>query len=99
MRRSEHWAVARRDELLGRTRAISLAVVGTAAAASLGLGMVFAHETPGHASTVIPASPTPPAGSSGGATPHHTSRKRKLAAPPQQPAPTSAAPQVSSGGS
>jgi hypothetical protein len=141
MRRSEHWAAARRDELIGRTRAISLGIVSAAAAASLGLGMAFAHETPGHASTVPPASPTSPSGSSGGAasaspspsatsspatpspsaapssaTPspsaaprsasssssaalHHTRHHKRLTAPQQQPAPTSAAPQVSSGGS
>ena len=53
MRQSEHWAAARRDELIGRTRAISLGIVSAAAAASLGLGMAFAHETPGDRKSVV----------------------------------------------
>jgi hypothetical protein len=88
MGRSQHWAAAHRDGLLGRTRAISLAVAGAAAAASLGLGTAFAREIPG------------PSRSPAGATQQAHSRQHKhLTPPPQQPATTPAPPQVSSGGS
>jgi hypothetical protein len=88
MRRSQHWAAAHRDDLLGRTRAISITIAGVATAASLGLGTAFAREIPGHSRS--PAGATQPA---------HNRQREHLTPPPQQPATTSAPPQVSSGGS
>jgi hypothetical protein len=46
--RSQHGAAARRDSKLLRVRKLTLWVTGGAAAASLGLGSVFAHALPGH---------------------------------------------------
>jgi hypothetical protein len=43
-------AVARRDSSLSRTRKLTLSILGSAAAATLGLGTAFAHALPGHSS-------------------------------------------------
>ncbi len=50
MREHMHHASRRRDDGLARVRKLSLWITGCAAAASLGLGITFAHELPGHAS-------------------------------------------------
>jgi hypothetical protein len=44
-------AVARRDSGLSRTRKLTLSILGSAAAATLGLGTAFAHALPGHTYT------------------------------------------------
>jgi hypothetical protein len=115
MRDHLHFASARRDDRLARIRKLTLWVGGSAAAASLGLGAVFAHALPGHSATSATTSRAKaPAGadsagasggpSSGTSAPagarkprHH--HHQALAQPQQQPAPTQAAPVVSSGGS
>jgi hypothetical protein len=51
MREPMHRAAARRDDRLAMIRKLSLWITGGAAAASLGLGMAFAHALPGHAAT------------------------------------------------
>ena len=56
-------ASRRRDERLGRVRKLSLWITGGAAAASLGMGTVFAHAIPGH--TMTTGGSTPATGTSG----------------------------------
>jgi hypothetical protein len=70
-------AIARRDDLLARTRRVSLFVAGGATAASIGLATVLGLSIPGKAATTTgtqaPA-PTPnlaPAGSHQGRAGHH----------------------------
>jgi hypothetical protein len=46
-----HPAVARRDRSLSRIRKLTLSIMGSAAAATLGLGIAFAHALPGHSYT------------------------------------------------
>lgn len=48
-------AVARRDSSLSRTRKLTLSILGSAAAATLGLGTAFAHALPGHSYTAAPS--------------------------------------------
>jgi hypothetical protein len=48
-------AVARRDSSLSRTRKLTLSILGSAAAATLGLGTAFAHALPGHSYTTTPS--------------------------------------------
>jgi hypothetical protein len=109
-----HVAAAHRDGKLHRVRRLTLAITGWAAAATLGLGAVFAHALPGHARSTGPATTsgstaavgaasstrTNARPASGKSSAHHTTKP--LAAPAQAPAPaapTPAAPVVSSGGS
>jgi hypothetical protein len=110
-----HVAAAHRDGKLHRVRRLTLAITGWAAAATLGLGAVFAHALPGHARSTGPATNSGSTATVGGTasstrtnarsasaknSTHHKSKP--LAAPTQAPAPaapTPAAPVVSSGGS
>jgi hypothetical protein len=106
-----HVAAARRDSKLIRVRRLTLAISGWAAAATLGLGTVFAHALPGHARSSGPATTSGATAVAGSPASAHrtTSQKRSshrkakpLAAPTQAPAPAPAAPAapvVSSGGS
>jgi uncharacterized protein involved in copper resistance len=77
MRWSPEPAIVRRDDLLARTRRVSLLVAGAATAASIGLATVLGLSIPGKAATTTgnqaPApSPAPtPAGSHHGRAGHH----------------------------
>ena len=99
---------ARRRQLLGRTRAISIGIAGAASVASLGLGIEFAQAIPGHAA--VHAAQAPASGHARAAPPAqapaqvkaHEGRGRhrtRLTAPAQPPGSTSAPSQVTSGGS
>jgi hypothetical protein len=113
MRHPVHVAAARRDSKLIRVRRLTLAISGWAAAATLGLGTVFAHALPGHNSTAQASTSGSTTTVAGSASTHRTTaqptgakrsthrRTKPLAAPTQAPAPapTPAAPVVSSGGS
>ena len=103
-------AAARRDASLLRLRKLSLWIAGGASGAALGLGLTFAHAMPGHAAgsgqragitgsaqrTTGNARPAGSAAPIAGRRRHH---HRKLAVPHQAPAPSSAPPVVTSGGS
>jgi hypothetical protein len=103
-------AAARRDAALLRLRKLTLWTASGASGAALGLGLAFAHALPGDAAgsgqragithtgpgttgNARPASSAAPAASRGR---HH---RRHLSAPHRAPAPSSAPPVVSSGGS
>jgi hypothetical protein len=102
-------AAARRDASLLRLRKLSLSIAGGASGAALGLGLTFAHAMPGHAAgsgqragitgrgqaTTGNAQPASAAPMAGRRRHHH----RKLAVPHRAPAPSSAPPVVTSGGS
>jgi len=106
-------AAAHRDSQLRRVRRLSLRIAGSAAAASLGLGAAFAHSLPGHSYAIAEresprnADATGPAargqaGSAQNGTQHDRADhgdSQHLAPPRQRPAPASAPPVVSSGGS
>jgi hypothetical protein len=60
MRRPPELAVARRDDLLARTRRVSVLVAGAATAGSIGLATVLGLSIPGKAATTgTPAPPSP----------------------------------------
>jgi hypothetical protein len=64
-----HMALAERNRLLSRTRAISLGIAGGAALAALGLGTAFAHAIPGHShSQAVQGRPAQPGGGLPGTT-------------------------------
>jgi hypothetical protein len=105
-------AVTRRDEALYRTRKLTLGTATGALAATGVLGFAFAHALPGHSAAAAAkggqaAAPGSAAGATHSSRPHparsRTGRRRARAAtqaPSQpQPAPTTAPPQVVSGGS
>ena len=101
MREHVHTASRRRDQRLAQIRKITLWIGGSAAAASLGLGTVFAHAVPGHASSTATTTTRPsatPSASTGSASPSAT-KQTQLAQPQQQPTQTSAPHTVTSGGS
>jgi hypothetical protein len=104
-------AILRRDEHLARTRRLTLWTAGGATAASFGLAAALGFALPGHTSAASPQ-PAGQAGQSGsaagsgqgtggstGTSGTARRRHRRLAAPQQPPAPASAPPVVSSGGS
>jgi hypothetical protein len=109
------YAARRRDLWLTQTRKLTQYVAVGAAAVSIGLGAVFAHDLPGHRSfTARTGGPAVQQGSarpaSPGAAPQHQGpagstpasapgQGQHLSQPPQAPAPAPAAPQVTSGGS
>ncbi len=101
-------AVARRDEILARTRRASRWITAAAIAAAVTLGSAFAHALPGHHAAAQAATAPGEAGGSGapGASPRpHRARQhpagrwqrshRHLTPPPQPPA-SSPAPQPTS---
>jgi hypothetical protein len=106
-------AIARRDDLLARTRRLTLLVAGAASAASIGLATVLGLSIPGKAATTgtqaptsqNPSSPASPAPSqhstrhSTGPGTRHGHRHRHLAPPAQPPSSSPAPPATSSGGS
>jgi hypothetical protein len=111
MRWQPETAITRRDNLLARTRGLSLLIAGTATAASVGLATVLGLSIPGKAATTT--SPQSPAGSHRAPAPgapgqhhsrpgkHHSQpgRHRHLAPPAQPPSKSTAPPVTSSGGS
>jgi hypothetical protein len=82
-------------------------VSGGAAAASLGLGVAFAHAIPGHAASTsgaphpaaTPSTPASTGSASSAPATSSTSQPAQLAPPAQQPTQTTAPPVVHSGGS
>jgi hypothetical protein len=107
MREHVHLASRRRDERLALIRKITLWVSGGAAAASLGLGVAFAHAIPGHAASTTgaprpaatPSAPASAGSASSAPATSTTSQPAQLAPPAQQPTQTTAPPVVHSGGS
>ncbi len=107
-------AIVRRDDLLARTRRLSLLVAGVASAASIGLATVLGLSIPGKAATtagnqapIVPnPTPTPATGQHGqsghnGRHGQHATRPRhghRRLAPPTQPPSTSTAPPTTSSG-
>jgi hypothetical protein len=92
--------------MLARARKVSLCVAAGAAAASVGLGAVFARELPGHhalTTSVHPGTAQQSSGPAGTGTqqPAGAPQPAQHLTPPQQaPAPAPAAPsQATSGGS
>jgi len=98
-------AIVRRDDLLARTRRLTLLVAGGASAASIGLATVLGLSIPGKAATTgsqtpttqnPSASPSPAPGKHGT---RHSHGHRHLAPPTQPPSTSQAPPTTSSGGS
>ncbi|HET7012814.1 MAG TPA: hypothetical protein VFI65_02815 [Streptosporangiaceae bacterium] len=108
-------AIARRNDLLARTRRLTLLVVGAASAASIGLATVLGLSIPGKAATTgakAPSGPNPtasPAPGRHGTNPRtnpktthgtrHHHGRSHLAPPTQPPSSSQAPPTTSSGGS
>ena len=113
MRWPHESAIARRDAHLARTRRLSAWIGGGAAAASVGLAAALGSALPGHTATAASRSAPVSASGSGagqatsaghgsGSASGRGSRRpshHKIAAPGHAPAPSSAPPVVSSGGS
>jgi hypothetical protein len=108
-------AIARRDDLLARTRRLTLLVAGSACAASIGLATVLGLSIPGKAATTGTQAPTVPNPSNSPAPGHpgrhsqggrhgqHGTRSghghRRLAPPKQPPSTSTSPPATKSGGS
>jgi hypothetical protein len=105
--------IRHRNRMLARTRRLTAWVTGGAVAATVGLGVAFAHALPGHAAPSVAAQAALRAAGSQHvqparhAQPHravaehgrHGHRARHLAAPASTPKSTPAPPVVSTGGS
>ncbi len=100
-------AIARRDDLLARTRRLTLLVAGAASAASIALATVLGLSIPGKAATTgtrVPTTQNPSTSPSPGqhGTRHgsrHSHGRSHLAPPAQPPSSSQAPPTTSSGGS
>lgn len=106
-------AIVRRDDLLARTRRLTLLIAGAASAASIALATVLGLSIPGKAATTgsrTPAVPNPtaaPAPGQHGTNPRtrpgnrhgHSHGRTHLAPPTQPPSSSQAPPTTSSGGS
>jgi len=115
MRWSQEPAIARRDDLLVRTRSVSLLIAGGATAATIALATILGLSIPGKAATTTGTRAPSPAGAGQHPAPapagkhgtsagarhgaKHRTKHSHLAPPTQPPSSSSAPPVTSSGGS